>query len=160
MFASTMNKARSRSAAALTPRFKAIHNSSCSMSQQLPQYSSILQVNRYAKIYKKKKEEEEKGEEKKKKLATATTENSTSSSPLTDSFGRFHSYLRMSLVERCNLRCTYCMPEGEKLSFFHQTCSHCITLVLVLLVLFLFYRWNSTHSKGSAYDSGGEEEDN
>lgn len=30
---------------------------------------------------------------------------------LTDSFGRFHNYLRISLSERCNLRCTYCMPE-------------------------------------------------
>jgi hypothetical protein len=24
---------------------------------------------------------------------------------LTDSFGRFHNYLRISLTERCNLRC-------------------------------------------------------
>ncbi len=30
---------------------------------------------------------------------------------LTDTFGRAHSYLRISLTERCNLRCTYCMPE-------------------------------------------------
>lgn len=30
---------------------------------------------------------------------------------LTDSYGRKHSYLRVSLTERCNLRCTYCMPE-------------------------------------------------
>ena len=30
---------------------------------------------------------------------------------LTDSFGRQHTYLRISLTERCNLRCTYCMPE-------------------------------------------------
>lgn len=30
---------------------------------------------------------------------------------LTDSFGRAHGYLRISLIERCNLRCTYCMPE-------------------------------------------------
>jgi len=28
-----------------------------------------------------------------------------------DSFGRFHDYLRISLTERCNLRCKYCMPE-------------------------------------------------
>ena len=26
---------------------------------------------------------------------------------LTDSFGRKHTYLRISLTERCNLRCTY-----------------------------------------------------
>lgn len=36
---------------------------------------------------------------------------------LTDSFGRAHQYLRISLTERCNLRCTYCMPaEGIALS--------------------------------------------
>ncbi|MCH9659973.1 MAG: GTP 3',8-cyclase MoaA [Bacteroidetes bacterium] len=36
---------------------------------------------------------------------------------LTDSFGREHSYLRISLTERCNLRCTYCMPaDGITLS--------------------------------------------
>lgn len=32
--------------------------------------------------------------------------------PLTDPFGRQHSYLRISLAERCNLRCQYCMPEN------------------------------------------------
>lgn len=30
---------------------------------------------------------------------------------LKDSFGRVHDYLRISLTDRCNLRCTYCMPE-------------------------------------------------
>ena len=36
---------------------------------------------------------------------------------LQDSFDRNHAYLRISLIERCNLRCTYCMPEeGVKLS--------------------------------------------
>ncbi|TIA30234.1 molybdenum cofactor biosynthesis prote [Aureobasidium pullulans] len=36
---------------------------------------------------------------------------------LTDSFGRQHDYLRISLTERCNLRCLYCMPEdGIQLS--------------------------------------------
>ena len=29
---------------------------------------------------------------------------------LTDTHGRAHTYLRISLTERCNLRCTYCMP--------------------------------------------------
>lgn len=29
---------------------------------------------------------------------------------LLDSFGRLHTYLRISLTERCNLRCQYCMP--------------------------------------------------
>ncbi len=36
---------------------------------------------------------------------------------LTDTLGRQHSYLRISLTERCNLRCTYCMPaEGIELT--------------------------------------------
>ncbi|XP_022793857.1 molybdenum cofactor biosynthesis protein 1-like [Stylophora pistillata] len=36
---------------------------------------------------------------------------------LTDKFGRHHTYLRISLTERCNLRCQYCMPEeGVELS--------------------------------------------
>lgn len=30
---------------------------------------------------------------------------------LRDKFGRAHTYLRISLAERCNLRCQYCMPE-------------------------------------------------
>jgi len=30
---------------------------------------------------------------------------------LLDTFGRFHNYLRISLTEKCNLRCVYCMPE-------------------------------------------------
>ena len=30
---------------------------------------------------------------------------------LTDSFARQHDYLRISITERCNLRCLYCMPE-------------------------------------------------
>ncbi|KAI4909779.1 uncharacterized protein J4E92_010550 [Alternaria infectoria] len=30
---------------------------------------------------------------------------------LTDTFNRQHDYLRISITERCNLRCLYCMPE-------------------------------------------------
>lgn len=34
---------------------------------------------------------------------------------LVDSFGRKHRYLRLSLTDRCNLRCKYCSPEeGEE----------------------------------------------
>jgi cyclic pyranopterin phosphate synthase len=33
------------------------------------------------------------------------------SSVLTDTFGRVHNNLRISVTDRCNLRCTYCMPE-------------------------------------------------
>jgi len=31
---------------------------------------------------------------------------------LCDSFNRQLNYLRISVTDRCNLRCTYCMPEG------------------------------------------------
>lgn len=37
----------------------------------------------------------------------------SSASPLFDTFGRRHDYLRISVTDRCNLRCVYCMPaEG------------------------------------------------
>jgi cyclic pyranopterin phosphate synthase len=45
-------------------------------------------------------------------------------SGLVDTFGRAHNNLRISVTDRCNLRCTYCMPEevvfmdrGELLTF-------------------------------------------
>ena len=31
--------------------------------------------------------------------------------PLIDSFGRVHRDLRISITDRCNFRCTYCMPD-------------------------------------------------
>jgi cyclic pyranopterin phosphate synthase len=31
--------------------------------------------------------------------------------PLVDGFGRVHRDLRISITDRCNFRCTYCMPE-------------------------------------------------
>ena len=45
--------------------------------------------------------------------------------PLFDTFGRIHDNLRISVTDRCNIRCFYCMPEtgvkftpkGEILSF-------------------------------------------
>ena len=33
------------------------------------------------------------------------------SNQLIDTFGRIHNNLRISVTDRCNLRCTYCMPE-------------------------------------------------
>lgn len=35
---------------------------------------------------------------------------------ITDTFGRVHNYLRISLTDNCNLRCFYCMPD-EKYAF-------------------------------------------
>src|SRR5580704_497917 len=31
--------------------------------------------------------------------------------PLVDTFGRLHDNLRVSVTDRCNIRCFYCMPE-------------------------------------------------
>jgi molybdenum cofactor biosynthesis protein A len=42
-------------------------------------------------------------------------ENKTN--PMQDNHGRAHNYLRISITEHCNLRCTYCMPaEGIALT--------------------------------------------
>lgn len=35
-------------------------------------------------------------------------------SPLEDSFARAFSYLRLSITEKCNFRCTYCLPDGSE----------------------------------------------
>lgn len=35
-----------------------------------------------------------------------------STGPLLDRFGRAHTYLRVSVTDRCNFRCTYCMPAA------------------------------------------------
>jgi len=36
----------------------------------------------------------------------------TAMSQLTDGFGRSFPYLRLSLTEACNFRCSYCLPDG------------------------------------------------
>ncbi len=33
------------------------------------------------------------------------------SPPLLDRFGRVHTNLRISVTDRCNIRCFYCMPD-------------------------------------------------
>ncbi|MBY0402959.1 MAG: GTP 3',8-cyclase MoaA [Cyanobacteria bacterium] len=41
------------------------------------------------------------------------SKDSSQVASLYDRFGRHHTYLRISLTDRCNLRCSYCMPpEG------------------------------------------------
>ena len=35
----------------------------------------------------------------------------TQQTDLIDSFGRVHNNLRISVTDRCNIRCVYCMPE-------------------------------------------------
>ena len=40
--------------------------------------------------------------------------------PLVDTFGRVHNDLRISVTDRCNLRCVYCMPE-EGMTFLPRS---------------------------------------
>ena len=53
---------------------------------------------------------------------------------LTDTFGRKHRYLRISLTDKCNFRCTYCMPD-EQMNFMDDgrlmTASEVIDLATV-----------------------------
>ncbi len=42
--------------------------------------------------------------------AAAVHDRPPTTGPLVDRFGRVHRDLRLSLTDRCNLRCTYCMP--------------------------------------------------
>ena len=44
-------------------------------------------------------------------LATRRSPLATRNGSLTDSFGRVHNNLRISVTDRCNFRCVYCMPE-------------------------------------------------
>ena len=56
---------------------------------------------------------------------------------LTDTHGRHHNYLRISLSERCNLRCQYCMPpEGIPLS----PSSHLLTNDEIIRLVDLFVK--------------------
>ena len=43
------------------------------------------------------------------------SESVTPSSPMIDGFGRRITYVRMSVTDRCDLRCRYCM--AEKMTF-------------------------------------------
>ncbi|MBT5750423.1 MAG: radical SAM protein, partial [Flavobacteriales bacterium] len=38
-------------------------------------------------------------------------------SVIKDAFGRKHDYLRISMTDKCNFRCFYCMPD-EKINFY------------------------------------------
>ena len=45
------------------------------------------------------------------RVETLVTRLETPSTPLTDPFGRTISYLRVSVTDRCDFRCVYCMAE-------------------------------------------------
>ncbi|MEX1275536.1 MAG: GTP 3',8-cyclase MoaA [Bacteroidota bacterium] len=44
-------------------------------------------------------------------MNTRSPQNDTGAPALTDSFGRVINNLRISVTDRCNFRCRYCMPE-------------------------------------------------
>lgn len=62
----------------------------------------------------------------------------TAASPLIDRFGRTHTSLRLSVTDRCNIRCVYCMPatgvkflpRAEILSFEEITSFVCAAATL------------------------------
>lgn len=43
-----------------------------------------------------------------------TAKSKLQMSPIVDTFGREHCSLRISVTDRCNIRCFYCMPENVK----------------------------------------------
>ena len=57
-------------------------------------------------------------------------------------------YLRISLVDRCNFRCQYCMPEGEDLKFLAQadvlTATELLTLIREVMIPLGFTRFRLT----------------
>lgn len=55
--------------------------------------------------------------------------------PLQDHFGRTFDYIRIAVTEKCNLRCTYCMPE-EGVDFKHgEQILHADEILRVVKVL-------------------------
>ena len=40
--------------------------------------------------------------------------------PLSDSHGRVMRDLRVSITDRCNFRCLYCLPETEEAASFYR----------------------------------------
>jgi cyclic pyranopterin phosphate synthase len=52
-------------------------------------------------------------------LAVAQARPVPESGPMADGFGRRIEYLRISVTDKCNLRCVYCMPE-EGLPWLHR----------------------------------------
>ncbi|KAJ1356058.1 Molybdenum cofactor biosynthesis protein moc-5 [Parelaphostrongylus tenuis] len=66
-----------------------------------------------------------------------------------DTYGRTHTYLRISLTEKCNLRCLYCMPEeGVTLS----PASHLLTSDEIVRLVELF----ASHGVNKIRLTGGE----
>lgn len=56
---------------------------------------------------------------------------------LIDKFGRTIDYLRISVTDRCNLRCSYCIPKGFN---DFETPDHCLTFDELMRVVRAFVR--------------------
>ena len=46
-------------------------------------------------------------------VAAPALQKESKNHPLWDKHNRFHNYLRISIVEKCNLQCKYCVPDGD-----------------------------------------------
>ena len=61
---------------------------------------------------------------------------------LTDNHNRAHNYLRISLTDSCNLRCTYCNPDGNELNKFRNseqlTNKELLRLIKIFVIHFEF----------------------
>lgn len=53
-------------------------------------------------------------------IEAQSEEKTTNDHPLADQFDRVHDYLRISVTDRCNLKCTYCMPE-DGIDYYAQS---------------------------------------
>ena len=69
--------------------------------------------------------------------------------PLVDSFGRVHTSMRISVTDRCNIRCFYCMPE-ENVEFKPRV------EILTFEELIRFARINSELGVNKIRLTGGE----
>jgi len=56
---------------------------------------------------------------------------------LTDSYGRIHDYVRVSLIDKCNLNCIYCNPKNQSFNSFKResilTYEELIRLIRILV---------------------------
>ncbi len=67
-------------------------------------------------------------------------------SQLTDAFARKFYYLRLSITDVCNFRCTYCLPDGYKLAASLTTVS--LPLMKFVALRALCQSW---HGEGASY---------
>jgi cyclic pyranopterin phosphate synthase len=71
---------------------------------------------------------------------------------LVDGLGRGIEYLRLSVTDRCDLRCSYCMPRGFK---DHEEPSHWLSFDEIERLLSAFARSESDGSGSRVMSSTG-----